>query len=122
MTDQKWMIIEAGGKQHFVTAGSRITTNRNQLEVGETLAVTNLLDGSPVSLTVVSHGFGPKINGLKFKNKVRYLKRYGHKQPLTTLEVVLGAKKAEASPKAEKASKPVKVSKNTTAKSRKASK
>lgn len=81
------MIIEAGGKQHFVAAGSRITANRSELEVGATLQATNLLDGSPVSLKVVAHTFGPKINGLKFKNKVRYLKRYGHRQAQTVFEV-----------------------------------
>ncbi len=110
------MIIEAGGKQHFVTAGSRVTANRVPLEVGATLQATNLLDGAPVSLTVVAHSFGPKINGLKFKNKVRYLKRYGHRQALTVFEVDGSAKPKEVTP----AKTPAKA-KPKTAKPRKAS-
>lgn len=118
MTDGKWMIIEAGGKQHFVTAGSRVTANRVELEVGTSQPAVNLLDGSPVTLTVIEHTFGPKINGIKFKNKVRYLKRYGHRQPQTVFEVNTkeqpktkpiatpkSAAKVKSVPKAKKASK-----------------
>lgn len=89
------MIIEVGGKQHLVSAGARITANRSPLEVGATLDAVNILDGSAAQLTVVAHTFGPKIDGLKFKNKVRYLKRYGHRQAQTIFEVA-GAKKVEA--------------------------
>jgi len=99
MTDQKWTVIELGGKQHLVAAGSHITVNRLEAKEGDTVTAKNLLDGSSIQLKVKTHGFGPKINGLKFKNKVRYLKRYGHRQPQTVLEVV-GA--AEAKPKVKK--------------------
>jgi ribosomal protein L21 len=99
MTDGNWMIIEVGGKQHLVTAGARITANRSPLEVGATFDAVNILDGSKVQLSVFAHTFGPKINGLKFKNKVRYLKRYGHRQGQTVFEVA-PAKKSE--PKADK--------------------
>lgn len=98
------MIIEVGGKQHLVTAGARVTANRSPLEVGATLDAVNILNGSKVQLTVAAHTFGPKINGLKFKNKVRYLKRYGHRQGQTVFEVG-GAKKAESKPVEAKAKK-----------------
>lgn len=98
------MIVETGGKQHFVAAGGRITANRVADEVGAVVEAKNLLDGAPVALTVVAHTFGPKINGLKFKNKVRYLKRYGHRQPQTVFEVsgATKTKTASAEPKLKK--------------------
>ncbi len=89
------MIIEAGGKQHLVVAGARVVANRVDVAVGGTVQSKNLLDGKPVTLTVVAHTFGPKINGLKFKNKVRYLKRYGHRQAQSVLEVAGGAVQAD---------------------------
>jgi large subunit ribosomal protein L21 len=113
MAEEKWMIIETSGKQHFVTAGSRVTTNRINDAVGSTVSAKNLLDGSSVNLTVVAHTFGPKINGLKFKNKVRYLKRYGHRQPQTILEVnsATARPKTELKPRAKVAAKPQKAAK-----------
>ncbi len=113
MAENSWMIVETGGKQHFVAAGSRVIVNRIDTEVGQTISAKNLLDDQMVSLTVVAHTFGPKINGIKFKNKTRYLRRYGHRQPQTVLEVGSDTatkaktekvvKSAESKPKPKKA-------------------
>ncbi|QQG50012.1 MAG: bL21 family ribosomal protein [Candidatus Berkelbacteria bacterium] len=98
MTDTLFSVVELGGKQHLVAAGTRITTNRLKAKEGEILELKSLDDSSPVSLKVITHSLGKKINGLKFKNKVRYLKRYGHRQTQTVLEVTAigGVKKAVA--------------------------
>ncbi len=98
MTEKKWAVIEVGGKQHLVAVGSRIVTNRAVEGEGETVTVKGMLDQSPVELRVSSHLLGPKINGLKFKNKIRYLKRYGHRQKLSTFEIIsIGGKKDQTS-------------------------
>lgn len=116
MTDATTTVIEAGGKQHFVAEGNRITVNRLAAKEGEMIDTPSLIDETPVTLLVKTHSLGPKINGLKFKNKVRYLKRYGHRQPQTILEVVSIGKKI--APKAEK--KVAAPAKKTTAKKGKA--
>lgn len=101
-SEKNWAVIKAGGKQHVAQVGSKIIVNQIKDEEGSTINSVNELSTEQISLKVVRHFLGKKINGLKFKNKVRYLKRYGHRQPLTELEVVsIGSAKpkAEATPK-----------------------
>lgn len=81
-------IITLGGKQHLVKLGAKISVNRLTNVEGETLSTPNLLDQSPVQLKIISHLKGKKINGLKFKNKVRFTRHYGHRQHLTEIEVL----------------------------------
>ena len=80
-------IIAVGGKQHLVRVGAKISVNRLANNEGDTLKETDLLSKLPVTLKVLSHELGKKINGLKFHRKVRYTRRYGHRQQLTSLEV-----------------------------------
>lgn len=94
MTAQ-WAVVELGGKQHLVVAGSRVIVNAVDVKVGDSLKLESMLDKTPVTLKVTEHRRGEKINGLKFKNKVRYLKRYGHRQQQTVLEVASVGLKAE---------------------------
>lgn len=102
ISEKNWAVIKAGGKQHVAQVGSKIIINQIKDEEGSTINSNNELSKELVSLKVLRHFLGKKINGLKFKNKVRYLKRYGHRQPLTELEVIsIGS----AKPKAEAASK-----------------
>ncbi len=103
-------IIELGGKQHIVSNGAKVVVNRLKNEEGETITAKDMLGGADIQLKVVSHMLGKKINGLKFKSKVRYTRHYGHRQQLTTLEVLAGTapKVAEAKisePKTEKVAK-----------------
>lgn len=118
MTESKWAVIEVGGKQHLVAVGSRIVANRVAEGEGETVTVKGMLDQRPVELRVTAHLLGPKINGLKFKNKIRYLKRYGHRQQLSTFEVIsIGSKKETATEKeTPEKKKPAKKAAKSTAK------
>lgn len=45
------------------------------------------LAGVTVTAEVVKPAKGPKITIMKFKNKTRYRKRQGHRQPLTQVKV-----------------------------------
>lgn len=87
-TETKWAVIELGGKQHLVVEGGTIEVNRLETKAGESLTLKSLLDETPVTLKVTSEFRGEKIHGLKFKNKVRYIRHYGHRQNLSALEVV----------------------------------
>lgn len=96
-------VIALGGKQHLVSTGTHFQTNRLTNKEGESVELKDILTGQPVKVKVVSHLLGKKINGLKFKNKVRFIRHYGHRQQLSALEVVsIG----QAAPKAVTAEKP----------------
>lgn len=120
--NKKIAVIKLNGSQKLVIEGAKISVNRMPNQEGEIITTEDLLHGEKVQLKVQDHSKGEKISGLKFKNKVRYLKRYGHRQLLTNLEVIsIGAKavkKAEkdeavAKPVAAKTAKPKKVAKKT---------
>ncbi|HSX42131.1 MAG TPA: bL21 family ribosomal protein [Candidatus Saccharimonadales bacterium] len=118
-TETNWAVVELGGKQHLVLAGSKIQVNRLETKAGETITVKSLLDQTPVTLKVTEELRGEKIHGLKFKNKVRYIRHYGHRQNLSALEVIsIGGKvaekpveKAEAKAPAAKKAAPKKAAK-----------
>lgn len=130
MTESKtttWAAINLGGKDHLVTSGGQLKVNRLAAKAGESFEVKDIIAGTPVTLKVVEHILGKKINGLKFKNKVRYTRRYGHRQQLSTVEVVaIGATKPAAkttaatlpqdqiSPKPRRVAKKPAIKKTTT--------
>jgi len=73
---------------------------------GDTVNIgTPLIDGGKVLATVVEHGRGDKVKILKFKRRKHHMKRMGHRQYYTLLEItgIEGAdgKKAPAKKKAE---------------------
>jgi len=86
-TTTKRAVINLGGKQHLVEVGQKINVNRLTDQEGAVLEVQDVLTQTPVKLKVLSHLLGVKIRGLKFKNKVRYTRHYGHRQHLSTVEV-----------------------------------
>jgi large subunit ribosomal protein L21 len=81
-------IISLGGKQHLVSQGATVVVNKLDSKEGETFKLPDMLSNRSVQVKVVSHQLGKKVNGLKFKAKTRYFKRYGHRQSETTVEVV----------------------------------
>lgn len=97
--EHKLAVVSAGGKQHVVRAGKKIVVNQVAEKEGTTLSLSDQLSDQQVQLKVLRHFLGEKISGLKFKNKVRYLKRYGHRQKLSELEVVSLGASVKAEPK-----------------------
>lgn len=99
----KYAIIQLVGKQFKVSEGEKITVDRLEIEEGKSLDVTDVLlvndgktlkigdplvKGAKVSLKALENHKGDKIRVAKFKAKSRYRKVYGHRQHLSTLEVV----------------------------------
>jgi len=96
-----YAIVKTGGKQYKVAEGDVLTVEKINGEPGAvlTLPVVLLVDGTAVTTdatalaaasvtaTLVEHTKGPKIRIHKFKNKTRYHKRQGHRQPLTKVQV-----------------------------------
>jgi large subunit ribosomal protein L21 len=81
-------IVSLGGKQHLVSQGATVVVNKLDAVEGEILDLPDMLANRTVQAKVLSHQLGKKINGLKFKAKTRYFKRYGHRQRETTVEVI----------------------------------
>jgi large subunit ribosomal protein L21 len=96
---KKVAVVEMGGKQHLVFSGTQLTVEKLANKEGETIKTKDLLGGSELSFKIISHKLGKKVNGLKFKNKIRYLKRYGHRQQLTVIEAVETTIKSSVAPK-----------------------
>jgi len=120
--ERKIAIIELGGKQHLVREGVKVVVNKLTEEVDKILKLVNILNQEPVEVKVLTHQLGPKINGLKFKAKTRYYKRYGHRQQQTVVEVLTIGGKTSVETKKVVNSKPKAVSKKAPAKSKAAPK
>jgi large subunit ribosomal protein L21 len=113
-----YAIVETGGKQYRVRPGDTIAVERLPGEPGETLDLervllvggdgdethlgTPALDGAVVRAEVVEHGRGQKIIVFRYKSKVRYRRKTGHRQPLTRLRITdILLDKTQAPPPAE---------------------
>jgi large subunit ribosomal protein L21 len=97
-----YAVVTTGGKQYRVEAGSTLVVGKlagapgssvtldRVLLVGdgETVTVgTPTVDGASVRATVLGEELGPKIVIFKFKQKVKYRRRTGHRQHLTRLHI-----------------------------------
>jgi large subunit ribosomal protein L21 len=98
-----YAIVETGGKQYRVKPGDTIAVERLAGEPGETLDLGRVLlvggdgaetrigapavEGAVVRAEVVEHGRGEKIIVFRYKSKVRYRRKTGHRQALTRLRI-----------------------------------
>lgn len=95
-------VIKTSGKQYLVQEGETLTVEKLDIEAGKPVSFDVLMlaqeDGSSVELgapllgqkvtgEVVSHGREAKISVVKYKAKVRYEKRVGHRQPFTKVKI-----------------------------------
>lgn len=98
----KYAVISISGKQQVVSEGEKLQVDRLEVKEGDTLNIkdvllvvdggakigTPLVEGATVKAKVVSHERGEKIRVATFKAKSRQRKVRGHRQSLTTLEIV----------------------------------
>lgn len=97
-----YAVIETGGKQYRVAPGEKVRIEKLEVGEGETITFDkvllvskdgNVTVGSPlvagakVTAKVVAQGKAPKIYVFKYKQKVNYRKRYGHRQPFTAVTI-----------------------------------
>jgi large subunit ribosomal protein L21 len=95
-------VVRTGGKQYRVHEGSVLNVATldaepgSQVELRDVLLLTDgdkITVGSPnvadavVIADVVEHGRGKKVVNFKYKAKVRYRRKRGHRQGYTRLEV-----------------------------------
>lgn len=98
-----YAIIEAGGKQYRVSEGDLLEIDRLPGEVddpvqfdrvlalskaeGELHLGTPLVEGARVQARIVAQTKAPKLVVFKFKPKVNYRRKMGHRQPLTRVRI-----------------------------------
>jgi len=98
-----YAIVETGGKQYRVTPGDTVAVERLTGEPGESLDLDRVLlvagngdqarigspgiEGAVVRAEVVEHIRGDKIIVFRYKSKVRYRRKTGHRQSLTRLRI-----------------------------------
>jgi large subunit ribosomal protein L21 len=96
----KIAIIKTGGKQYKVAEGQdlkieKLEKNQGEKITFETLLIADEKDlqigkpslGEQVSAEVIEQGRAKKIMVVKFKNKTRYTRNNGHRQPFTKVKI-----------------------------------
>jgi large subunit ribosomal protein L21 len=99
----KFAIVETGGKQYRIEAGQdiRIEKLADAAENGKVVfdkvllladdrdiqIGTPYIDNASVECAFVEEGKLKKVTVIKYKQKSRYFKKKGHRQPYTTVKV-----------------------------------
>ncbi|MBF0219035.1 MAG: 50S ribosomal protein L21 [Gammaproteobacteria bacterium] len=97
-----YAVVKTGGKQYRVVAGQTLRVEKLDAEVGASLELPEVLmvadgenikvgapfiEGGSVSATVKSHGRDDKVMIIKFRRRKHHMKRQGHRQYFTELEI-----------------------------------
>jgi len=96
-----YAVIQTGGKQYRVSEGMTLKVEKINAEEGSSVELDKVLmvaDGDNVRIgapyldgkvtaTVKGHGKGKKVHIVKFKRRKHHLKRQGHRQQFTELEI-----------------------------------
>ncbi len=97
-----YAVIVTGGKQYRVSQGDRLRVEKldaaegDSVELGQVLMVVDgadvkigapVLDGGKVTAQVKSQGRGDKVEIIKFRRRKHHMKRRGHRQAFTELEI-----------------------------------
>ncbi|MFH1639771.1 MAG: 50S ribosomal protein L21 [Chloroflexota bacterium] len=97
-----YAIVETGGKQYRVSPGQTIEVDHLAQAKGDKVDIEKVLlladgdqvtvgkpfvTGAKVSATVADEGKGKKLIVFKYKPKVRYHKKTGHRQLFTRLSI-----------------------------------
>ena len=94
-----YAVFERGGKQYKVKEGDVIDVELLPYDVGEEVETDKVLlvrngdikigtpyvEGAKIKFKVLEHGKGEKIIVFKYKPKVRYRRKKGHRQPYTRI-------------------------------------
>jgi len=97
-----YAVLKTGGKQYRVEAGATLVVEKVSGEPGSSITFDRILlvgdghgltlgsptvAGASVSATLLGEVLGPKLVVFKFKQKVKYRRRTGHRQHLSQLRI-----------------------------------
>jgi large subunit ribosomal protein L21 len=95
-------VFKTGGKQYRVSEGDKIKVESLKAAPGDTVDFDEVLmlvngsdskvgepvvEGGKVSAKVLSNGRGKKVEIIKFRRRKHHMKRQGHRQNYTELEI-----------------------------------
>ncbi len=98
-----YAVIKTGGKQYRVSPGDKLRVESLDVDEGESIDIDQvlmvgegsdvsvgnpLLGDAKVSVKVLSHGRGKKIEVIKFRRRKHYRRQMGHRQNYTEIEIV----------------------------------
>ena len=97
-----YAVIQTGGKQYRVSEGDVLRVEKIKAEEGDSVDLDKVLmvgegesvnvgtpyiEGGKVTATIKAQGRGKKIKIIKFKRRKHHMKRQGHRQSYTELEI-----------------------------------
>lgn len=97
-----YAVIQTGGKQYRVAAGATLKVEKIDAATGDSVELDKVLmiadgddvkvgapyvEGGKVTATVKGHGRAGKVTIVKFRRRKHHMKRQGHRQSYTELEV-----------------------------------
>jgi large subunit ribosomal protein L21 len=97
-----YAVIQTGGKQYRVSPGDTVRVEKLAADTGASVELDKVLmvadgdqvkvgtpyvDGGKVTATIKAHGRGKKVKIIKFRRRKHYMKRQGHRQWYTELEI-----------------------------------
>ena len=95
-------VIKTGGKQYRVAKGSQLKVEKLDVEPGKSVDLNEVImtvdkgtvtlgkptvEGASVKATVVEHIRGPKIIVFKKKRRKGYIRKQGHRQNLSVIQI-----------------------------------
>jgi large subunit ribosomal protein L21 len=97
-----YAVIMTGGKQYRVSQGDKVRVEKLDAAEGESIELDKVLmvvdgddikigkpvlEGGKVTAEVKAHGRGDKVEIIKFRRRKHHMKRQGHRQAFTELEI-----------------------------------
>lgn len=97
-----YAVVQTGGKQYRVAEGDTLRVEKLSANEGDSVELDRVLliadgeevkvgtpyvDGGAVTATVKSHGRGDKVSIIKFRRRKHYMRRAGHRQWYTELQI-----------------------------------
>ena len=97
-----YAVVKTGGKQYRVSEGDRLRVETLVAEAGDSVQLDTILMvgegdnvkvGTPtvsnasVTAKVIDHGRADKVKILKFRRRKHHMKRMGHRQNYTEVEI-----------------------------------
>jgi len=96
-----YAVLVTGGKQYRVAQGETLRVEKLEAEAGSEITFDNVLllgdsdgikvgealNGAKVTAKVVGHGRAEKVRIIKFRRRKHHMKRQGHRQHYTEIEI-----------------------------------
>lgn len=97
-----YAVIKTGGKQYRVSEGDTLRVEKLDAAAGDSIEFDQVLmvgegkdvkigaptvDGGKVTATVKEQGRGKKVEIIKFRRRKHHMKRMGHRQDYTEVEI-----------------------------------